>query len=145
MIKKLKQYMFLASTMLMMAVPALVPTIAASAATCSTLATNIGTGVDQATANTGTPTDCSDTGVSGGNIGTAAASLVKIFSIIVGVVAVIMIIYGGFRYITSGGDSGRVGAAKNSLIYAIVGLVIVALAQLIVHFVLNQSAQITTT
>jgi hypothetical protein len=55
-----------------------------------------------------------------------------------------MIIYGGFRYITSGGDSGRVGNAKNTLIYAIIGLVIVALAQLIVHFVLNQATTVTT-
>jgi hypothetical protein len=50
-----------------------------------------------------------------------------------------MIIYGGFRYITSGGDSGRVGSAKNTLIYAIVGLIIVALAQLIVNFVITQA------
>jgi hypothetical protein len=55
-----------------------------------------------------------------------------------------MIIYGGFRYIISGGESGRVGAAKNSLIYAIIGLVIVALAQLIIHFVLNQTNNVGT-
>jgi len=55
------------------------------------------------------------------------------------VAAVIMIIVGGFRYITSGGDSTRVGGAKNTLIYAIVGLIIVALAQAIVHFVLNNA------
>ena len=51
-----------------------------------------------------------------------------------------MIIYGGFRYITSGGSSEGVGAAKSTLIYAIIGLIIVALAQLIVQFVLTQSA-----
>jgi hypothetical protein len=60
-------------------------------------------------------------------------------------VAVIMIIYGGFRYITSGGDSNRVGSAKNTLIYAIIGLIIVALAQLIVHFVLSTTGNTVTT
>jgi hypothetical protein len=50
-----------------------------------------------------------------------------------------MIIWGGFKYITSGGDSNNVSGAKNTIIYAIIGLVIVALAQLIVHFVISQS------
>ncbi|MBW3568754.1 pilin [Candidatus Parcubacteria bacterium] len=65
--------------------------------------------------------------------------VINVFSIIVGVVAVIMIIYGGFRYITSGGDSGNVGTAKNTILYAIIGLVLVALAQFIVKFVLNRT------
>jgi cytochrome bd-type quinol oxidase subunit 2 len=64
--------------------------------------------------------------------------IVNIFSLIVGIVSVIMIIYGGFSYVTSGGDSGKVGNAKNTIIYAIIGLVIVALAQFIVQFVLDK-------
>lgn len=63
---------------------------------------------------------------------------VNIFSVIVGVIAVIMIIWAGLRYITSGGDSNKVGSAKNTMIYAIIGLVVVALAQFIVNFVLTQ-------
>lgn len=70
------------------------------------------------------------------------ARIINILSIIVGVVAVVMIIVGGLRYITSGGDSSKVGTAKTTIIYAIVGLVIVALAQLVVHFVLNESSKI---
>lgn len=65
--------------------------------------------------------------------------VINIFSLIVGVVAVIMIIIGGFKYITSGGESSNVSGAKNTIIYAIVGLVIVVLAQVIVHFVLNRT------
>jgi hypothetical protein len=53
-----------------------------------------------------------------------------------------MIVFGGFKYITSGGDSNNVSGAKNTIIYAIIGLVIVALAQLIVHFVLNQTSNL---
>jgi hypothetical protein len=65
------------------------------------------------------------------------ATVVNVLSIIVGIAAVIMIIVSGFRYITSGGDSSKVSGAKSALIYAIVGLVVVALSQVIVRFVLN--------
>jgi cytochrome bd-type quinol oxidase subunit 2 len=71
-------------------------------------------------------------------------NIVNIFSVIVGVIAVVMIIIGGFRYVTSGGDSSNVTAAKNTIMYAIIGLIIVALAQIIVRFVLNQSNSISS-
>ena len=48
-----------------------------------------------------------------------------------------MIIVGGIRYITSGGDSGNISSAKNTIIYAVIGLIIVALAQILVHYVLS--------
>jgi hypothetical protein len=69
--------------------------------------------------------------------------IINILSIIVGIVAVIMIIVGGFRYITSGGNSEKVAGAKNTILYGIIGLVIVALAQVIVRFVLNKTASTT--
>ncbi len=65
--------------------------------------------------------------------------IVNVFSVIVGVIAVVMIIYGGLRYITSGGDSGKITNAKNTIIYAVIGLIIVALAQFIVQFVLGKA------
>jgi cytochrome bd-type quinol oxidase subunit 2 len=65
-------------------------------------------------------------------------TIINIFTFVVGVVSVIMIIIGGFKYITSGGDSGNVTGAKNTIMYAIIGLVVVALAQVIVRFVLKQ-------
>lgn len=74
----------------------------------------------------------------GSHIETIIRVVVNVFSLIVGVVAVIMIILGGLRYITSGGDSNNVSSAKNTIIYAIIGLVVVALAQFIVQFVLNK-------
>jgi hypothetical protein len=66
-------------------------------------------------------------------------TIVQILGILAGVAAVIMIIVSGFRYITSGGDPQKVAGAKNALIYALVGLVIAALAQVIVHFVLGKA------
>lgn len=67
-------------------------------------------------------------------------TIVNILSVIVGVIAVIFVIIGGAKFITSGGDSGKVSSAKSTVIYAIVGLIIVALAQIIVKFVLSKAA-----
>lgn len=71
------------------------------------------------------------------------AFIINIFSWIIGAVSVIMIIYGGFRYITSGGNDTGVKDAKNTILYAIIGLVIVALAQIIVNFVLSRANTLT--
>ena len=57
--------------------------------------------------------------------------------LIVGLISVIMLVYGGLRYILSGGDSKKVTDAKNTILYAIIGLIISLLAYAIVHFVLN--------
>ena len=55
---------------------------------------------------------------------------------IVGVVAVIMLIIGGIKYLISGGDSKKVTDAKNTILYAIIGLVIAVLSFAIVNFVI---------
>jgi len=86
---------------------------------------------------------CADTSGGTDQVNSIVTTVINIFSIVVGVVSVIMIILGGFRYITSGGDSSKVGGAKNTIIYALIGLVIVALAQFIVQFVLNKVTQTT--
>lgn len=64
--------------------------------------------------------------------------LVKILSVLVGVIAVFIVIFQAIRIITSNGDSQSVNTARNGIIYAVVGLVIAALAQAIVAFVLNK-------
>ena len=64
---------------------------------------------------------------------------INLFSVIVGVAAVIMIIVAGMRYTLSGGDTTKTNSAKSTIIYALVGLVVVALSQLLVHFVLNNA------
>ena len=56
---------------------------------------------------------------------------------IVGIIAVIMLIIGGIRYVTSGGDAKKVTDAKNTVLYAIIGLVIAFLAFAIVNFVIS--------
>ena len=56
---------------------------------------------------------------------------------VVGIISVIMLIYGGLRYVISGGDSKKVTDAKNTILYAIIGLIISILAFAIVNFVIN--------
>ncbi|MBQ3352526.1 hypothetical protein IJG91_02645 [Candidatus Saccharibacteria bacterium] len=56
---------------------------------------------------------------------------------IVGIISVIMLIYGGLRYVISGGDSKKVTDAKNTILYAIIGLIVSILAFAIVNFVIN--------
>lgn len=83
-----------------------------------------------------------DTKVSAGQkIDTTIQNIINLLSVVVGIAAVIMLIVGGFRYVTSSGNQETVKAAKNTIVYALIGLVIVALAQLIVNFVLNKTTQ----
>lgn len=56
---------------------------------------------------------------------------------IVGIIAVIMLIIGGIRYVISGGDAKKVTDAKNTVLYAIIGLIIAFLAFAIVNFVIT--------
>lgn len=84
-------------------------------------------------------TSCDDTGDENSFAG-LAKKIINIFSIVVGAVSVIMIIIGGFRYIISGGDSNGVSGAKNTIMYAIIGLVVVLFAQVIVRFVIANTS-----
>ncbi len=56
----------------------------------------------------------------------------------IGIVSVIMIIVGGLRYTLSGGDQAGVTSAKNTILYAVVGLVVAILSFAIVNFVLDR-------
>ena len=66
-------------------------------------------------------------------------NIVNLLSAIIGVVSVIVIVVAGFKYVTSAGDASKIASAKNTLIYAIVGLIIVAMSQAIVRFVLQRA------
>ena len=78
--------------------------------------------------------------VTGKNEGGLASSVTGIINAVVGVlgiVAVIVIIMGGVGYMTSAGDPGKVKKAKDTILYGVIGLVICALAFVIVNFVIK--------
>lgn len=83
--------------------------------------------------------DCSAT-TGGSGFSTLIKATINILSIIIGIAAVIVIILSGLKYITSGGDSNGISSAKNTLVYALIGLLVASLAQFLVHFVLFQVA-----
>ena len=60
--------------------------------------------------------------------------------VVVGIVAVVMIILGGINYATSQGDPGKASKANNTIMYAIIGLVVTLLAFAVVNFVLSALA-----
>ena len=71
-----------------------------------------------------------------GNVGSIITSITNILFWIVGVASVIAIIIGAIQYITSAGDPGRTKTAKDTLMYAVIGLIVAILAFAIVNFVL---------
>lgn len=119
------------------AVVAGLPASEAYAATCSTDVSGdpLGNAVGCAQPD-GTPGDLFG---DGGIFNTVANILI----FIVGIIAVIMLIIGGIRYAVSGGDQSAVTSAKNTILYAIVGLIIAFLAFAIVNFVTTQLQQNT--
>lgn len=62
-------------------------------------------------------------------------TVVNFLLFLIGIIAVLMIIYGGIQYSLSAGDSGKITNAKNTILYAVVGLIIAILAFAIVNFV----------
>ncbi len=95
---------------------------------------------DSKSALTQGATDVSgQTGNPNTSINTSLTKFINILSLIGGVIAVVFLIIGGYKYITSGGDANKISSAKNTILYALIGLIIVVLSQVIVRFVLKQS------
>lgn len=65
-------------------------------------------------------------------------TVVNILLFVIGLISVIMLIWGGIRYTTSGGNANSVTAAKNTIMYAIIGLVIAIFAYAIVNWVVGE-------
>lgn len=63
--------------------------------------------------------------------------ILNTFTFIIGAIAVLMIVIGGLRYTLSNGDAAALTSAKNTILYAAVGLVLAAMANAIVNFVLT--------
>ena len=77
------------------------------------------------------------------NIDSTVASIINIMSAAVGIISVIMIIMAGVKFVTSSGNQERVAGARRTIVYAVIGLVVVALAQIIVRFVLDKTTNST--
>lgn len=69
-------------------------------------------------------------------LNTSVLNIINAVIGVLGIVAVIVIIIGGVQYMTSSGDAGKVKKAKDTILYGIIGLVVVILAFAIVNFVI---------
>lgn len=73
----------------------------------------------------------------GGSAVGIAQSITSALLWIIGILAVIMIVVGGLKYVISNGDANRIQSAKNTILYAVIGLVVAILGQAIVLFVVD--------
>ena len=85
-----------------------------------------------------TGSKCTGTKNQGSDLTVVFKTVVNILLFIVGAVAVIMLVIGGLRYVTSNGDQNAVTGAKNTILYAIIGIVVAFLAFAAVNFVTSQ-------
>ena len=138
MIQKFKNKLMLIAGVTLLLSPALVPAVASADVNNQTIQNNLCQGTNASSSSAG----C-DSASNGQAVNSIVTTIITIFSIVVGGVSVIMIIVGGFRYIISGGNDSGVAGAKNTIVYALIGLVIVAIAQIIVHFILSKASGIS--
>ena len=68
---------------------------------------------------------------------TALGTILGIVFGIIGALALLMIVVSGFRYVLSAGDPQKIAQARNSIIYALVGVVVAITAEAIVHFLVD--------
>jgi len=71
------------------------------------------------------------------NINSTITTVINIILYFLGAISVLVIIFAGILYVMSGGDANSVTKAKNTLLYAVVGLIVAMLAYAIVNFVLT--------
>ena len=94
----------------------------------------------------GNAADCAqgqDQGASLFGTGGIFQTVTNVLLFIIGAISVIMLIIGGIRYTVSGGDSAAVTSAKNTILYAIVGIIVALLAYAVVNFVLGSFTNTT--
>ena len=77
-------------------------------------------------------------GSNSNSVNSLLATVTNVMLFIAGAIAVIMIVVGGIKYVTSNGNSERINSAKNTIMYAVVGLVIAIAAYAVVDFVIDQ-------
>ena len=71
------------------------------------------------------------------NLATTFHSIANMLIFIVGAISVIMVIVGGLRYAISNGDPKAVEAAKNTVLYAVVGVLLSSISFAIINFVVK--------
>lgn len=95
--------------------------------------------------NQGTGSDFADAaGLSSGNLVDTISSIIRVALGFLGVIAVVIILLGGFKWMTSGGNDEKVKKAKGLIFQGIIGLVIVLSSYAIASFVITSITAATS-
>lgn len=85
------------------------------------------------------------TGLGSTDVRTTIASIIRVAMGLLGIVAVVIILIGGFKWMTAGGNEEQVGEAKKWIFSGVIGLAIILSAYALASFVINQLVSATTT
>lgn len=85
----------------------------------------------------------SQTGLSGGDLRVTVARVINVSLGLLGTIAVVLIIYAGFKWMTAGGEEEGIETAKKIIFAAVIGLIIIASAYAISQFVITQTYEAT--
>lgn len=108
-------------------------------ALCDADLNNLPPGVDRATVVKLQQSEaCKDQGNFIAGPGGLISDITNVVAIFAGIAAVVMIMVGGYKFITSGGESGKVQEAKKTITWSVIGLVVIVLARSIIIFVLEK-------
>ena len=91
-----------------------------------------------------TPETCAPASSTDNTLTNTIKLIVDLLTLFVGFLSVVFLIFGAFKYISSGGDSGKVTSAKSTILYALIGLAIAVVAQVIVQLVIGKANQTIT-
>lgn len=128
-----------------MKIKQILTTVAAVSVLALGLATPLVAGTAYAAPGNCTGIDCATDGANQAKTGSATTNdlnaviklVVNILLFIIGALSVIMIVFGGIKYTVSNGNPDQIKNAKNTIMYAVVGLVVAILAYAIVNFVIS--------
>ncbi len=123
--KRFTKYALLAGSIATMAMPALVHAQTASTFSVESVGSQIGLG--------------------DADLKTTVINILQLVLGLLALIAVIMVIIGGFTWLTAGGNEEKVDKAKKIISAAVIGLIIVLLAWAVVIFVANTTANVTQT
>lgn len=83
-------------------------------------------------------------GLGSTDVRTTIASIIKVAMSLLGIVAVVIVLIGGFKWMTAGGNEEQVGEAKKWIFSGVIGLAIILSAYALASFVINQLVNATT-
>ena len=96
--------------------------------------TAVDLGLDQVSSTIGLPTT---------DIRLIVARIVRVALGLLGIIAVVLMIYAGFLWMTAGGNEERIGTAKKIMANGVIGLIIILAAYSITYFVVDQAFKLT--